>query len=151
QGAGGGNTTDAVNVNLTFDDAASGVIPDGEPLPSGTYKPASYVTYPFTPPAPTTADQMPLSHFNGTSPNGTWKLFIIDSASQDAGSLDGGWSLSITAPAPPTATADVVTVSESSGTTNVLVLANDLDPDNVGKSVASVTQPTSGQATTTIG
>ena len=38
---------------------------------------------------------MNLGAFNGTAPNGTWSLYIIDDYGDAAGSLDG-WSLDIT-------------------------------------------------------
>jgi len=45
---------------------------------------------------------------------------------------------------PPTAVADSATVNEDSGANAVNVLANDTDPDNGPKSIASVTQPANG-------
>jgi subtilisin-like proprotein convertase family protein len=35
--------------------------------------------------------------FDGTDPNGTWKLFVIDDAKQEKGNFKGGWSLRIRA------------------------------------------------------
>ena len=36
-----------------------------------------------------------LSDFNGTNPNGTWQLFVVDDAGGDLGSIAGGWSLTL--------------------------------------------------------
>lgn len=36
-----------------------------------------------------------LSTFNGTSPNGSWKLFVVDLAEGDRGRINGGWTLTI--------------------------------------------------------
>ena len=33
--------------------------------------------------------------FDGTNPNGTWKLFVFDDSSDDVGQFDLGWSLEI--------------------------------------------------------
>jgi VCBS repeat-containing protein len=52
---------------------------------------------------------------------------------------------------PPTAVADSATVAEDSGPTAIPVLANDTDPDNGPKSVASVTQPANGTVVITGG
>ena len=92
------------NVNLTFDDAAAGPVPD--PAVSGTYRPTDGTPgtpTEFPPPAPTTGTQSStLSVFNGINGNGTWSLFVRDTggiagkAGADAGSIGGGWRLSIT-------------------------------------------------------
>ena len=92
-----GGITDAVNANLTFDDAASGLIPDGGPLVSGTFKPTNYATgdvFPAPAPAGPYTDPQLLSVFNGTNPNGTWSLYIVDDAGADVGTLTG-WTLNI--------------------------------------------------------
>ena len=93
---------------LTFSDGAA-------PLPR---RPASGVFAPldpgfllaFTPPAPPNVPAPPasLSVFNGTDPNGTWKLFLVDDDAHSettrptTGVLAGGWSLDIrtSGPAP---------------------------------------------------
>lgn len=91
-----GGGTDAVNVNLTFDDAAAGV---GATLVSGTFSPSNVGTgdlFPATAPAGPYPDPQALSVFNGVNPNGTWSLFVVDDAASDTGSMAGGWSLAIT-------------------------------------------------------
>ncbi|HET7434970.1 MAG TPA: Calx-beta domain-containing protein [Thermoanaerobaculia bacterium] len=89
---------DAVNVNLTFDDAASGPMPSSVPV-TGTYQPTNISdgegddVYPA--PAPQTSYGSALSVFNGTVPNGTWSLYVRDDFAGDSGSMAGGWSLTI--------------------------------------------------------
>jgi hypothetical protein len=94
-----------VNINYTLDDAAATNIPKpGTPV-SGTFKPTSYFAGDvFPPPAPGGPNLEPAtagsatfaSAFNGINPNGTWSLYVFDFASGDAGSVSGGWGLSIT-------------------------------------------------------
>ena len=88
-------------VTLTFDMTASGYLQDVATAPTtGTYLPTNiaYGSADFNMPSPCPA--MPygldLAVFNGYSPNGTWKLFVADDGAADAGSIAGGWSLTIT-------------------------------------------------------
>ena len=93
--AGGG--ADAVNLTVTFDDAAATTIPDAGPLVSGTFKPSNFGagdTFPAPAPAPSGAST--LSAFNVTNPNGTWSLYAVDDSTGDIGSIAGGWCLTIT-------------------------------------------------------
>lgn len=92
-----GGSNDVENVRLTFSDAPSaGTLPDETlpeaPLTSGTYKPASYgaaVTLPA--PAPQVAYKTSgMASFAGLNPNGQWKLYILDDAFPDGGSVSGG-------------------------------------------------------------
>lgn len=87
---------DAVNVTLTFDDAAAGPVPaDG--FATGSFRPGNTVGAcagdpdDAKVPAPTAAA---LSAFNGTSSNGTWTLHLGDDGFGDIGSI-AGWSLSL--------------------------------------------------------
>jgi len=109
-----GGPSDAVNVTLTLDDAAPSSLPDNTALMSGTFKPTNIATGdPFPAPAPAPSGGSALSVFNGTNPNGTWSLYVLDDESTDSGNLAGGWELNITTdtcgsstPTPaPTATA----------------------------------------------
>jgi subtilisin-like proprotein convertase family protein len=99
-----GGTADVVGATVTFNDAAATQVPDAGPLVSGTFRPTNFGT------ADTIPDTMGLlgsaqsagndqlgTVFNGTDPNGVWKLYIVDDATTSAGILNGGWSLDITA------------------------------------------------------
>ena len=92
-----GDSIAVTGVTLTLDDAAATSLPDSGPLVSGTFKPtnAGGVDV-FPPPAPTPSGGSALSVFNGTSPNGTWSLYIRDDSGTEAGSIAGGWCLNIT-------------------------------------------------------
>ena len=92
-----GGGTDAVNVNLTFDDAGSSMT---SPVQSGTYRPTNNGGGDeFPSPAPSGTPDTELAVFNGTDPAGTWSLYIRDDAGLDLGTLSGGWSLIIATPA----------------------------------------------------
>ena len=106
-----GGGYDAVHRTLTFDDAAPSYLPNEGPLLSnGAFKPTNIgLTGDLFPaPAPILAPSgAALSVFNGTNPNGDWKLFVVDDYVRDSGSIGGGWSIAIdTVPAlPPTVAA----------------------------------------------
>lgn len=95
-GAAGGSFP-ADNVTLILDDEAPTPLPDDAPLVSGSYQPANYgAPDPFPPPAPAPSGATALSVFDGTNPNGTWQLFVVDAVGGDQGAFAGGWSLEIT-------------------------------------------------------
>ncbi len=84
-------------VTLTVDDAAPGFLPLDDALVSGTFRPTNYFNPDvFLPPAPSGPYGAALSGFNGTNPNGTWQLFVLDAFQADSGQIAGGWSLDIT-------------------------------------------------------
>ena len=89
-------------LTLTFSDAATLLLPDETQLTSGTFKPTNYdapfMVDSFAGPAPTEGPYgSTLSAFNGTNPNGTWNLYVLDDTQGNAGVLAGGWSLTVTA------------------------------------------------------
>ena len=97
--AGGNNRVS--NATVTLDDAGSVI---GVGLPSGVFKPidvsdGSSDTFPAPAPAAPYADPAPTgtatlgATFNGTNPNGTWSLFVMDDLGGGAGSISGGWAL----------------------------------------------------------
>lgn len=93
-----GGSLDLVNVNLVFDDAASDPLPDNAQIVSGTYLPTNWgVGDPFPAPAPPPSAATQLAVFNGSNPNGTWSLFVVDDAAGDLGNINGGWCLAIDA------------------------------------------------------
>ncbi|MGA7220084.1 MAG: choice-of-anchor D domain-containing protein [Candidatus Sulfotelmatobacter sp.] len=98
-------------VNVTLDDSASGLIPGGSPLVSGTYQPTSITgstSLVFPPPAPvvnasnyaaTDGAATLTSTFQNTAPNGTWALYAMDHSGSGAATIGGGWCVNITPPA----------------------------------------------------
>jgi hypothetical protein len=97
---GAGNGFPVSNLTLTFDDAAPTTLPFSSPLMSGTFRPNTF--FPgdvFAPPAPPPPYATALATFDGQDPNGTWSLFVFKpiSAGTSAGSISGGFSLTITA------------------------------------------------------
>ena len=92
-----GGSADVVNVSLTFESTASTVLPNSSQISSGTYLPTNYGTGDSFPlPAPSSSSGTSLGVFNGTSPNGAWRVFVRDDAAQDRGSFANGWELVIT-------------------------------------------------------
>jgi subtilisin-like proprotein convertase family protein len=98
---------DAVaGVDLVLDDEAASPLPTNALLQSGTFRPTdsdSYEIYGDTDefagdPGDASGDGSALSVFDGTDPNGTWKLYVEDDAADDTGAIAGGWSLHITTP-----------------------------------------------------
>ena len=96
--AGGGSTLN--NVTLTFDDAATNSLPNSTEIQPGIYKPTNYGAGDlFPPPALPGPYGSTLSVFNGSNPNGTWSLFVVDAMQWDE--LRAGTQWSDAAPAPP--------------------------------------------------
>ena len=99
---------------LTFDDGAPDVVPPGS-IASGTYRPTNHPpdcgSQPnpdvepepdiFAPPPPYGSA---LSVFDGTDPNGTWSLYVVDDCWMDLGKIEGGWSVTVTTSGSPATT-----------------------------------------------
>jgi subtilisin-like proprotein convertase family protein len=127
-----GSTFDITNVDLTFNDAAALlVLPNHSQIVSGTYRPTNHGAFEGSLPAPIGPHGSLLSVFNGTAPNGSWNLFIVDDGQADIGtaSISGGWSLEITTNAPtvtsfnptqgPSGASVAITGTRFTGTTSV--------------------------------
>ncbi len=115
-----GGSADLVNVDLTFDDAAAGLLPDESLIASGTYRPTNIGgsdTFPAPAPAPSAATT--LGTFNGSNPNGNWSLYVVDDAAGDSGTITGGWCVQIAATtpvAPPNINVSPLALNASQGT-----------------------------------
>lgn len=130
--------------DFTFDDEASGPLPDtdgGTPCATGTYQPWNYTgsgSDGYFAPAPAGPYGSTLSDFDGTNPNGTWSLYIMDDRDSYGGSI-AGWSLTIetapVGPGTPTKAAPIITAedvkrsqaplcADLTGTTNPIVRAD---------------------------
>jgi subtilisin-like proprotein convertase family protein len=122
--------------DIALDDEATGYLPDSDPITAGTYKPtqgtASLVAgegYPapadFLSPAPAGPYDTQLSVFDGTDPNGTWYLYVLDDTPEDGGNING-WSLEITTAETPcdTTAPKVISTSPKADATEVAPTAN---------------------------
>jgi hypothetical protein len=95
---------DIERVTLTLDDEAADPLPDANNLVSGTFQPTngdpdlngdeSGDDFPPEAPPPGGSE---LSAFDGMNPNGEWQLFVVDDRIGDAGLINDGWALEITA------------------------------------------------------
>ena len=102
----GGGHPGVSGVTLTFDQGSTNILPDATAMVSGTYRPANYANEggvtldTFPSPGPGTLDSAPadLGVFNGTNPNGTWSLYVVDDSGGDVGQIATGWFLTLTVP-----------------------------------------------------
>jgi subtilisin-like proprotein convertase family protein len=96
-----GGGEDIAGVNLRLDDEAQAPLPELEDieLQSGAYWPvngSSGIIEFNTPAPPVTRANAGLAIFDGTDPNGTWRLFVQDRyALAETGAFNGGWELEI--------------------------------------------------------
>jgi plastocyanin len=97
-----GSSIAATGLTFTVTDAGAGVLPAGAALTEGTFKPTNHgAGDTFATPAPIGPYSSPgpagtatlASVFNGTDPNGSWSLYVVDDAGNNAGSISGGWTL----------------------------------------------------------
>jgi subtilisin-like proprotein convertase family protein len=92
-----GANADVTNLLLKLSDAGTAALPDAGPLVAGTFRPTNVTSTPadaWPAPAPIPTGGSALSAFTGTNPNGSWRLFIVDDESTDAGS-SSGWCLNL--------------------------------------------------------
>jgi subtilisin-like proprotein convertase family protein len=148
-----GGSGDPANVTYTFDQTAAALMPDGPTsvVPAGTYQPSNYAG--LAAPEPGGMDNFPTAGglmsyptsfavFNGTNPNGAWKLYVVDDQSIDTNSLPSGWSVDITTASAPTSKA--ACDFNGDGKTDYAVLRN--TGGGSGGQVTWFVQPTGGAA-----
>lgn len=123
-----GGSGDHTNITYTFDQLGAAPMANDPTavVPAGTYQPSNYAGA-VTATEPGGQDNFPTAGglmsyptnfaiFNGTNPNGDWKLYVVDDQVIDINSLPSGWSIDITS-AIPVATASISgrVTSQSSG------------------------------------
>lgn len=95
--ANAGGTTNVVNADIVFDDAAGGQIPDAGPMVAGTFQCSAFLPAATLPaPAPAGPYGTNLANFIGIDGNGSWAIFTADDTSLDSGQIALGWDLTIT-------------------------------------------------------
>lgn len=102
--AGGDNV--ANSNRLSFSDDFTASLPDSTRILTGTYKPTNYgANDAFPAGAPGAPYDSAFSIFDGTNPNGVWRLYATDDVFGNASGSIGGWHLNIATVAfPPTIT-----------------------------------------------
>jgi hypothetical protein len=94
--AGGG--TDALSLRFIFDDQAHIHLPDDTMFTAEWYKPTDHGgKQDAFPGVQAPSGAVALSTFNGSDPNGLWKLYVVDDNGTASGAFSGGWDLEITA------------------------------------------------------
>ncbi len=122
-----GSSDNLVGVNLTFADAAAGLLAGTDLITNGVYRPTDYEGGDLLPnPAPAGPYPTNLATFNGASANGAWSLYVMDDAGPDIGSL-GAWSLTI-----------VTTPASATRANGALITINDFEPATPYPSVINV-------------
>lgn len=98
----GGNPVS--NVTLTFDEFAAQQLPVFGGFGSGSYKTSDYTSSnelrDFLPgPAPPTYFRFmaasTLRDMLGSTPTGTWRLYVVDDTPGESGTISGGWSIEL--------------------------------------------------------
>jgi uncharacterized delta-60 repeat protein len=136
--AGGGDSID--DVTLTFDDNATNndgstnflpVGPFADTIVTSTNHPTVYGSVATFPPSVSPNPSLPnpsystnLSSLNGSNPNGTWSLFVLDHQVTDDGFITNGWLLNLTTADPVGTSADVGVGMTAS--TSPVVVSNDV-------------------------
>jgi subtilisin-like proprotein convertase family protein len=118
------------NLRLTFDDSGS-VLDFGAPLAVGTYAPVDYAaSLVFPPGAPASGYTTNLASFVGVSPNGAWKLYVIDDSFPIGGSI-GNWMLSLQTGPAFTPIAAQTTLENTTKVIALTLLDQTVDPTNL--------------------
>jgi hypothetical protein len=83
-------------LTLTFDDAASSLVPADPGCVSGAYKPTNRLPFEFfAHPVPPGPYANTLSIFRNGTPNGLWQLYATDLVGAVGGGIEGGWTLDL--------------------------------------------------------
>lgn len=96
-----GGGSDVNTISLLLDDEAANFLPLESQMVGGRFKPTNQGNdESFLDPAPIPSGFTVLAAFDGSNPNGKWKLYVMDDAERDRGKFAGGWSLRIAARVP---------------------------------------------------
>jgi subtilisin-like proprotein convertase family protein len=141
-----GGSTAVNNIDVSFADGSPS-LPVGSSLSKGTFAPSSYAgSLRFGAGAPTTGYSTNLSSLVGVSPNGAWKLYVMDDSYPLNGSI-GGWLLSLqTGPA-----FDMTTIGPKNTPENTpAVITFNVFDDSMDPAALVVTASTNGTVPTNV-
>ena len=146
------------NLNIVLDDAAATLMPDAGTCASTTYRPSNVGTAdPFPAPASTSVaaeNAAPAgtatfaSRFNGINPNGTWSLYVVDDTTGDAGTISGGWSITISAGFTFTNPAAITINSTATPPTPATPYPSNITASGIGNFVSKITLRLNGYSHT---
>jgi hypothetical protein len=139
----------ANNLTVTLDDQAAAQVPGSGPIPNGAFQPTNFISGDVwsSPPAPANVPSgAQLGVYNGSNPNGTWRLvFHNDDLASTPGAMVGGWSLTITsANGVPVAAPDSLQAQAGKSVSGQSVLTNDSDPDGDALTAILASRPRQG-------
>jgi Ca2+-binding RTX toxin-like protein len=90
-----GSSDDLEGVDLTFSDFAAGPLRADNAPSTGAYVPTNFDDEDdWLAPAPSDSGATTLATFNGTDPNGTWNLYVVDDVGGDGGRI-ASWCLNV--------------------------------------------------------
>jgi hypothetical protein len=90
-----GSSDDVSNLTIKLDDQAAAALPASSQLGGGTFRPTNDGLGDAFPAPAAPSNNVALSTFKNINPNGLWKLYVVDDAGVDGGSIAGGWSLQL--------------------------------------------------------
>ncbi|MGI8810428.1 MAG: calcium-binding protein [Acidimicrobiales bacterium] len=146
------------NIDVTLDDQAPNALPADSQLTSGTFRPVDddvevdealpVDTFPSPAPAPSGATA--LSTFNGTNPNGIWRLYVVDDfAGPNNCTINGGWTLDILTNGATTTSSSTSTSTSTSTPTSTTSTSTSTSTTSTSTSTTSTTKPTSTTSSST--
>jgi uncharacterized delta-60 repeat protein len=146
-------------VTLKFDDGAASSLPQSSQIVSGSYKPTAYLPVSaFPAPAPAGPYATNLAVFNGSNPNGTWSLYVMDDSMLNYGAITNGWFLNLVTANPVGTAGDValgMSVSPAvvgvSNSLNFILTVTNYGPSASSGIVVSNTLPASATFSSAVG
>ena len=126
------------NLTLTFDDQASTVLSANTAITTFTNQVSTSGTVTMPPSAPAPGYGAKLGALQWSVPNGDWMLYVYDDSPGDAGSISGGWSLTLTTATTVNPVADLsVTLTSPSSVNLSANVTNTINVADLGPAAAT--------------
>ncbi|HYE30724.1 MAG TPA: hypothetical protein VEH27_04805, partial [Methylomirabilota bacterium] len=134
-----GGQFDLNGATLTFTNGAA-ALPDEGQINSGTFRPTDFETGDAFPDTTANTFGSDLGVLAGDSPNGTWRLYVLDDQVIDGGSLNSWTLILATTPIITPATNRVVMNEDGTATLNIRVQDSDTPANSLVLSASSANQ-----------